>query len=243
MISTIKEWLYRINHYPDLIDEFTELDQENEDIRLANSMLMERNQELSIKLGNLIRGVDINDAFFWNNKWIQSKIYYKAPKRKWVIQYVKDYDFPGVKRIALEIIRTYRLSIDDCDGVALAVMKWFKDNKFKYAKEPSELWKCPEQILDDRDVGNDCDDIGILEYYICRQIFNELNVWEKIKHRLKCVAGNVNRLGDIPSSTGGHFYLTWLHNDGHWYSVESTYYLDRAISNYGKLPQKYNPHQ
>jgi len=236
----IKEWLRRIKDYPHIIKEFATIDQENLDQRVQISNLMQRNQELSIKLGNLTREVDVNDAKFWNNKWIQSKIYYKAPKRKWVTQYVKEYPFPRIYQIVYDIIANSRINLDDLDGVALAVMKWIKKEKFKYAKEPSELWKCPEQILDDKNKGNDCDDIGILMYYIIRAILQEFGVWDKVKHRLKCAAGNVNRRGSIPSSAGGHFYLMWLHSDAHWYTVESTYYLATAIANYGKLPQKYN---
>ena len=241
MISTIKEWWYRINHYPNIIKEFAIIDQERDELCNRLDELVQRNQELSIKLGNLTRKVDVNDKDFWNSKWVKSKIFYKAPNRRWVTQYVKEYDFPSIKNIAREIVNAYSLSIDDLDGVPLAVMKWVKSNKFKYAKEPSELWKCPEQILDDRDKGNDCDDIGILMYYVLRQIFKELNCWHHVKHRLKCICGNVNHRGSIPFGLGGHFYLTWLHSDGHWYTQEPTFYLDNAIKNWGKLPQKYNP--
>jgi hypothetical protein len=248
LLNWLSQWtIIKRNDYENIINEFADisanldaLHQDNQDLGRANDTLSQRNVELSIKLGNLTREVDVNDSKFWNNKWIKSKIYYKAPKRKHVIQYVKEYPFPSVTTIALEIIRAYRLNRDDCDSVALAVMKWIKDNKFKYANEKVETWKCPEQILDDKNVGNDCDDIGILEYYIIREIFKELNVWEKVKHRLKCVCGNVNHRGSIPFGAGGHFYLTWLHSDGHWYVVESTYYIATAIANYGKLPQKYN---
>ena len=248
MISTLREWLYRIKHYPNLIDRFAEINedldmlkQDNDALQLNITELSNRNVELSIKLGNLTRKVDVNDAEFWNNKWVQSKIFYKAPNRKWVIDYVSDKNYNRVKKIAMDIILANSLRHNDIDCVALAVMKWVKKEKFKYAKEPSELWKCPEQILDDKDKGNDCDDIGILMYYICREIFKLMNRWEEVKHRLKAVAGNVNRRGSIPSSAGGHFYLTWLHSDGHWYTVESTYNLAMAIANYGKLPQKFNP--
>ena len=247
MISTIKEWIYRINHYDLLVDEFAKVDenlnyleQDNKDLQLSLDRLSKRNIELSIKLGNLTRKVDVNDAKFWNEKWPKSKIYYKAPNRKVVTDYVKEYPFPRVKKIAMDIISSSMLVRDNPDGVVLAVMEWIKKEKFRYAKEPSELWKCPEQILDDKNKGNDCDDIGILMYYIIREIFKQLKIWEKVKHRLRCMCGNVNRRGDIPSSAGGHFYLNWLHYDNHWYTVESTYYLALAIANYEKLPQKYN---
>ena len=85
-----------------------------------------------------------------------------------------------------------------------------------------------------------CDDYMILEYDIIRELFNQLSVWENVKHRLKCVAGNVNKRGSIPSNAGGHAYLIWLAEDKEWYTVETTYYPEKAITNFKKLPQKHN---
>jgi len=81
---------------------------------------------------------------------------------------------------------------------------------------------------------HNCDDHGILLYYVIRRVFELMGIWHNVSHRLKCMCGNVNHYGSIPSVAGGHFYLNWLHNDGYWYTVESTYYLERAILNFGQ---------
>lgn len=94
----------------------------------------------------------------------------------------------------------------------------------------------PEQDV----IVRQCDDWGILEYNIIREIFLMLGVWQKHKHRLKCVVGNVNLYGPIPSSAGGHFYLMWLHDDREWRVVESTYFRPRAILSYHSKPMKFN---
>jgi len=215
--------------------------QENKDLQHTITELVQRNGELSAKIAAQTKVHDVNDADYWNNKWIQRVIYYAAPKKNKVQSYLNKPVPEDVVKIAKSIIYDCGSFSDSESSVLLAVMQWVESKKFKYGNDVGEVWKEPSQILKDKDIQNDCDDIGILEYYIAREIFQQLKIWEKVRHRLKCVCGNVNRPYGVPSSAGGHFYLIWLAEDCNWYCMESTYYRSDAIRNFRKKPIKLNP--
>lgn len=238
MIKTVHDIWNRIVDYPnlqraniELLDQVTNFQARFHSCSSALSKLKKKLEKPSV-----------HDAEYWDNKWEKSRIRYRAPKAKEVTKYVKYREIKEVSDIARNVINASPLNADDVDAVPIAVLKWlekqFKARRFKYKLDKGEDWATSEVLLE-RKYG-DCDDWGILEYYLIREIFTQLNIWEHVKHRLKCVAGNVNRYGSIPSTAGGHFYLNWLHSDGQWYTVESTYYRSNAINNYGKMPQKYN---
>jgi len=208
-------------------------------LSIINSSNEDLIYELEKKLNNLNNGVNSDDTDYWNTHWKQTKIFYSAPKSKWVCEYLKYSPHNMIQDISREIMKEYNPFNFDYDKVPLVVMKWVKEQNFKYVSDIKENWNSPEKTLKERK--GDCDDIGILEYYLIREIFKQLNVWKEVKHRLKCVCGNVNARGQIPSGVGGHFYLNWLGYDSKWYIVESTYYLNSAIANFEKLPQKLNP--
>ena len=63
----------------------------------------------------------------------------------------------------------------------------------------------------------DCEDLALLMHMLIRDLF-DLFGYEEHKWRLKLCASGV--LGE-----GGHAYNIWLHNDGEWYVIESTYDL------------------
>ena len=232
MIHILKDLWIRIRDYNEIVDTCSDL---YEDITLLQEEI-----ETLKKLNTL---KDVNDAKYWNEKWKQSNVYYSAPNRKLVTSYLEKGNYSSVVRIARDIINDFGLSIDDVDMVPLAVMKWNKAQKWKYKPDKGEKWNTPSETLTNLAEGKycDCDDLGVLEYYLIREIFIQLNVWEKVKHRLKAMAGNVNRRGNIPSSAGGHFYLNWLTEDCEWMTIESTYYLYMAIANWKKKAQKLNP--
>jgi hypothetical protein len=239
----IQQWIHRIRDYPQLELEHEALKKTLlEWEKIVTEQVITIN-ELDTKLIELEKKPSVDDATYWNEKWTQSTVFYSAPKRKKVISYVKYKEIPEIKVLAEYLIDNGANISHGADGVILKVLKWldaeFKSKRFKYKLDKGEQWSEPEELLK-RGFG-DCDDWGILEYHIIRQIFKTLNVWETVKHRLKCVAGNVNNIGSIPSGAGGHFYLIWLSEDGEWYTVESTYYRNIAIQNFGKKSQKLNP--
>lgn len=229
------------------IVDYHRLQNEYDNLVKADMVMIEQIQELQKSYDELVKlspkSPHMDDAEYWNNKWQQNKVRYRAPNTKAVTEYVKYREIKEITDIANMLIRTDALVGNDFDSIPLSALKWleeqFKVKKFKYQLDKGEDWSDPETLLE-RKYG-DCDDWGILLYSIIREIFKQLGNWDKVKHRLKCVAGNVNNRGSIPSGAGGHFYLNWLHFDGNWYTVESTYYRPNAIANFGKLPQKLNP--
>lgn len=240
MIQKIRNWLEALNNYDLVKNQLTELlflcEGHEQELNGQDRYITELEEQIEPE-------PNIDDADYWNNKWKKSTVWYSAPKRKKVIEYVKEKSSLPIINLANVLIGKYNLSSNDLDDVPLKVMKWvesqFKARKFKYLLDKGEIWEDPEDVLDAKK-GYDCDSYGILMYYVIRQIFQLLGKWDEVKHRLKCVAGNVNRKGSIPSSAGGHFYLLWLHSDGQWYTVETTYYRPVSILNFGKKPQKLN---
>jgi regulator of replication initiation timing len=226
----LNQWtVIKKNYLKELYDNSIDLIDENSSLRFENESLKNK-------------PVLVDDAFYWNNKWKQSIVKYSAPKKKKVIDYVKQTNIPLVDGIASVLLGKYNLLDSSEDLVPLSVMKWmdkqFQKKEFKYKLDKSEKWNAPEETFDKK-IG-DCDDWGVLEYYLIRAVFIKRGEWNHVKHRLKCVAGNVNHYGAIPSSAGGHFYLIWLHSDGNWYTVESTFHRSTAIMNFGKKAQKLN---
>ena len=253
MLDTLKEWIARVQNYPVLEAEIKDLqkDASKKTKELAN--LEESKRESDSKLATTLKEIqdlrktlnkqraDVSDADFWNNKWKKSIVRYKAPKRLKVIEYVKYRDIPAIDSFADDIIRDYALHPGNVDMVPLGVMRWIHGKSFEYKIDDGEVWKTPEKFFEDVDEGNDCDDFMILMYFLIRKIFQKFEIWDEVKHRLKCVAGNVNKRGVIPSGAGGHAYLNWLRENGQWYTVETTYNIRTAIGNYQKSPQKLNP--
>lgn len=250
IIKKFKHWLDAIHNYDTLSKSYKDsLNRSMQDkVKLEDKVFqikeLQETAKAHLKLAHYwVKGDDVTDAEYWNNKWVQHPVWYRAPDKKRVIDYVKYKKILLIDDIADTLIREHNLSVDNVDVVPLTVLKWleseFEAHRFKYKLDNGEIWSGPEEVLE-RKYG-DCDDWGILEYYIIREIFKQLECWEVVKHRLKAVAGNVNSPGIIPSVRGGHFYLLWLHSDKEWYTIESTYYRYMAIANWGKKPQKVNP--
>lgn len=240
MIEKIKSWLDAIRDYPSLLEDYEEL-------KGKYFGVVDDYYGLSDKLDEceelIPKQQDVDAAEYWNTKWKQSTVRYRAPKSRKVTEYVKDREIVLIDSISDVLIKRNNLSVSDVDVIPLVVLKWleskFKKKEFKYVLDKGERWYTPEETLEIKK--GDCDDWGILEYYIIRKIFQKLGCWEVVRHRIKCVAGNVNGRGVLPTNAGGHFYLMWLHSDGEWYVIESTYYRPMSILNYGRKPMKLNP--
>jgi hypothetical protein len=241
VINIIKEWIRRINDYQRLEVENNSLKETLCQWERVVAKQVVKINELE-KISKRIKP-SVDSADYWNNKWKKSNVYYSAPKRKKVIDYVRPRSITLISSLALAIIRDYNLSHNSLDDIPLAVMKWNRKQKWKYRPDLSEKWNTPEETLEclKNKKPIDCDDVATLEYHLIREIFNQLGVWEQNSHRLKCVVGHVHHFGLLFPYAGFHFYLNWLHSSGEWMTIESTFYLARAIMNYGKKPQKYNP--
>ena len=107
----------------------------------------------------------------------------------------------------------------------------------RYVKEVGDDWKTPERTL--KEFG-DCEDYAILFYCTIRIIAKRLGFWDKMVHRLWLVADNVNKPG-LPFNAGSHAHLEFIHDDSRTYTIETTYYTNKAVANFGKLAQIDNP--
>jgi hypothetical protein len=232
MIKLITKWIEAIKNYDDLMEEYLDLTSVN--------MMLTQDVRLSKIALEKYKKPDLHDARVWDGRYKQSSIFYYAPKRKKVQEYLKYREIKQITTLAEDIIAEYGLTQANPDNVPLCVLKWLKqkfDEKlFTYKLDDSETWNDPEFTLQYR-VG-DCDDWGILQYFIIRQIFKTFGTWEQVKHRLKCVTGNVCAVIGLPFYTGGHFYLIWLNIDKEWYTLETTYYRERSINHWGEKPHK-----
>jgi hypothetical protein len=257
-MGILRTYIERINKYPQLLVDYTLLKDKHDDceivedsmlnnITVLKSELLKREFEitdLKKKLDDTTYVVTCDDWVYWDSKWKQNNIWYNAPDNKRVIEYVSYRDIQEIKSLAGTLINVNGNSFDNPDVVVSVYMnyqkKQFDDKKWKYMLDPSnkDLWRTPEETLK---LGyGDCDDWMILGYYIMREMFKQLGLWEKVKHRLKCMDGHVFGGGDILVYQGRHAYLSWLHTDTNWYTVETTYYREHSINNFGKLPQKLN---
>lgn len=181
----------------------------------------------------------VMDSEYWNNKWRQKRIYYDYGEGDNPIDLLQlsDEERDYLRSFVDDIKSRFNLrhQIEDNNNlgkVPISVFKWRMDyfdgnegyilDKNNY--DDSEYWATPVKTLETKEY--DCDDIMIVEYALIKMIFEDFNLWNKVRHRLKCVAGNVNNWDGIHA--GGHAYLIWLADDGRWYPIETTYYIDRA---------------
>src|SRR3990167_10870600 len=210
-----------------------------EDFKELNRQITDLKEEIDTieRLGSVLKEQkDYKNQKYWDFKWKQSKVYYAAPKARYVVEYLQTPVSDKVKAISKEIVKDYALSSTKLDEVPLVVMNWVDSQGFKYELEEKELWEDPDTFLGLKE--GDCDAFGILQYYLIREIITSFDLWEENKHRLKCVDGHVHHPHQFYLYAGRHFYLVWLATDSEFYTVETTFYKKEAIKNWLKLPQK-----
>jgi len=252
----------RIKHYPQLEEQYEDLLQteqklyaqiiqkNNQILQLqeSNSLLTEELDQLRLEVNRCIHEElpDIYDSEYWNNIWSQSVIYYPAPKKQKVQKYLApEKDQTVLNLFCDELIqkhsslKNYVNTPDLLVGIIFEYMiSFFDSGRFKYLPEDKEIWNTPSITLS---IGfGDCDDYSIAMYSVIRTIFSRFKIWEKNRHRLKCVAGNVNQYGTIPYPNGSHLWLIWLSDNTYWYGVDLTYYCEISLRNFLKQPIQFN---
>lgn len=240
MINQLKQILHKIKDYDRLKADIDNCNLTVSHLKQENLTQIEENFNLANKLVDLLpEKKDVNDADYWNKRWKQSIIFYAAPKRKKITEYLEDREIAEITAIAQELI-------DSEEDIRIIVMEWvnkqFKSGKWIYKVDKFETWSPPESsLIPKKGIPLDCDDVALIEYYIIREILQLQGLWETHNHRLKMVIGHVHEADSLKSYAGFHAYLIWLHDDGEFYTIESTFNRDRAIANFGKLPHKDNP--
>jgi len=112
------------------------------------------------------------------------------------------------------------------------VQKHFRYKKnFTYKTEQIDVWE--NALVGWRSLVGDCDLLAILMYNIIYYSLQKLSLDNHI-WRLELMISTL--LGE-----GGHALNKWLHTDGEWYSIESTYDLKGNYSrNWLRTPIRYN---
>jgi len=240
IFGLLKEWIGKIKDYDrieaDNIDLAMNADDLHHDLNSKRDVIVRLEAEI-IDLEALNQKPDVYDSEYWNGRWPKKTVYYSAPRRKNVVLYLKDRKITVVNLIVEEILHYSKF--DSADEIPLAVMKWVEAKGFKYKFDESEHWNTPEETMKAVESGTDCDDIAILEYYIIRKILKTRAEWTINKHRLKLWDGWIYKpTGTILRPGYRHVNCIWLAEDTQWYTIESTWYLKRAINNWLRKPMK-----
>ena len=226
-----------------------QLNSMNLKLKTQSALLEKKDKEivaLSIKTKEVLPSV--YNADYWNTKFPTAIIKYPDVE---VTTHLKFREIKGVADLAIEILDEYKPKT--ADDVANAWNKWCVKNietqtrraasttkRFKYFSEVKEIWRTPEQTL--KLEYGDCDDFMILGYFVIRKMLMLLNLWIKNSHRLLCQVVFVFSLSNrLPKPSGWHANMLWIHSDLNYYTLETTYYANKAVSNFGNKPQKINP--
>ncbi len=209
----------KINQYEELLDHYLELEYEQD--KEIYQLVMDK-KELQEKLSSLNEQLDINSLQNWyEGRRLKKKWTYNGGRGlKDVKDYLKPSDDKPFISLAQQLIDTYRLSTKNIATEIIGVMyKYFnKSSSWKYAYDRNkyhkeEMWEDPTLALSERE--GDCESKAMVMLNTAVEMLKILDK-EKDIWRLTFVCSRV--LGE-----GGHGYLTWLHNDGNYYVIESTY--------------------
>lgn len=141
-------------------------------------------------------------------------------------------------KAADELIAKFSLTKDSLpEEIPRSLMKHFKYKSnwtYKYDKDKfgkPEFWQSADKSWIDKE--GDCDDLAILMHVLAYFIFLKLKMLDHYR-RLTFTCGKL-------AGEGGHAFNTWLHDDGQYYVVESTFDLDGSYyKTWLRTPIKYN---
>jgi len=138
---------------------------------------------------------------------------------KWALHLDKEQEEAFKKECIQPLIKQYKpKTVYD---VLEFPQKYFsKSQNWKYQKEQGDLWSIA--IDSWRTLVGDCDDLAILMHNIIYYTLLELG-YEEHAWRLLFVSGILN-------GEGGHAFNMWLHDDGYYYVIESTYDLSGSFN-------------
>lgn len=240
IIDWFKHWTF-VNDDEKVVktNKFDAVVEENTDLKLDIENYIISLNEAEVKIQDLTNNQK-QDEFSLPSP---STIYYKAPKKQRLQDYVAYRKNDWITNTAHLLINDYNLSSSNEDNIPLACMKWedksFRENELVYAKETGDNWDTieviTEKIINKNWKEMDCNDYMILMYYLIREICKILNV--DYKDKLYCAVGGVNNRGYYPDPNQLHAYLVWKSfKDNLPYVVETTYHRGTAISRYLKIP-------
>lgn len=229
--------LYKI---AEMLGLFNKHDAEIKKLKEELEELRKKKETAEQQLKDLIeeRVLDVQELQQWyDNRFGDDKWYFPYDGRlaKDVKHALEVEDISVIDSLCENITKVMNFKDEEPAQIIEAVMRYFL-SKWTYISDieyynKSEYW-APADVSAVTLKG-DCDDLAILMHIVIRNLFDRYGL-EDYKWRLKITGGLV-------AGEGGHAFNIWLHDDGEWYAVESTYYLKESLARtWLKTPIKNN---
>ena len=215
-----------------------DLKNEIKDLKIEKQAAKDTIQEMIHK-----EKVDILDVKSWyENKFPQEAWTYNFRAKgnedvKYAFRFDKKDGKKVLRELSEEIIERYNMEKPTPKEVIERVKQYFRIRRnWTYRTDLQEYdmreyWAPVDVSIKSR--RGDCDSLALVMHMLIRDIFDIKGLQEH-KWRLKLTASTV--LGE-----GGHAFNIWLHDDGEWYVIESTYDLAGSFSRtWLKTPMRYN---
>lgn len=250
MIDKINRWLRELVGYYELerelelaTDEIIFLDEElatiKDDLLVVKEKYEDAKQEILLAVKK--ETLPIIELKNWYEKR-RSQMTWRYNGGRLGLTDVKNYlettNKDAFTALSLELISEYKLRKETpINSVITSIYHyWNKRTSWRYRTDQTlhgrmEWWEEPSETLRTR-VG-DCETKAMCMYWT---IDEALRLLGKAEHdwRLTFTASNV--VGE-----GGHAYLTWLHDDGEYYVIESTYdEKNSKEKTWLRTPMRYN---
>ena len=232
----IKNIIYNLffKKYDDEIDSLKvinqlKIDELNNIINDLNiELIASKNQLKELLNDNKVNVNDYKDWYefrFGNSSWFYNYDGNGSKDVKTAFRYKKENGKEIIRDLSNKIIDKYKLVNPTLNNIIESVKKYFiLRSNWTYVSDLQE-YGVPEYWAE-VDVSatsrrGDCDSLALLMHMLILDIFEVFNLQHNY-WRLKLAASTV--LGE-----GGHAYNLWLHDDGEWYVIESTYDLQNSF--------------
>lgn len=229
IIQTIKEVLHKIQDYNNqklkVQQEQDKINKYKQDITSLNNKLASITKDknaLASQVKTLLKKkqpISIESLkTYYENKYFDAPYYYNWGQGKQDVKNIlHSKNTQLLKDTANNIAGKYKC--DTPTKCVEAVMKWALKSKFKYVSDHGEQWRRADQVM--ADMRDDCDGLAVLMHELTRRVLT-IKGFKGSYWRLKYTTGQL--LGEA-----GHAFNIWLHDDGEWYAVESTYDLRGSL--------------
>lgn len=213
----------------ELSEEYEELENKYELSKQKLNELLKKKTINILELRNWYEGRRMQRPWLYNGNRLG---------RVDVSKYLIPKDIKPFTELASNLILKYNLTrySTPTDVVSAMYKYWNLRSSWKYRTDQSlfgkvEYWEDPTDALKRR-VG-DCESKSMAMLNTTTEMLRLLDMSEH-EWRLTFIASLV-------AGEGGHGYLTWLHDDGEYYVIESTYYNNSSMhKTWLKTPMRFN---
>lgn len=219
--AIISELVIEQQKVKDLNDSITNLKKQIAEEQNSIKALKEQLKELlNVGVLDLVALKDWYEAKYGDAIWLYN---YDGEGTKDVKNALLVQEETPLTELSKKLVAKYGLgSTSKPQDIIYSLMSYFSlKSSWKYMTDEelynkTELWQFADKSCTMRK--GDCDDLAILMHNLIYYLFKELGL-ENHYWRLKLAAGG------LIGSEGGHCFNIWLHDDGEWYVIESTYDL------------------